>query len=292
MLRRISLAAAVPLLAIALAGCSTSPVSVVEVDPADQVPTIVEPTPTASESPTASPSPTPTETDESSQRLTCDGKDATIVTDDDKVEGTSGNDVIVLRGLGNIVVSTGNGDDAVCVFTGSIETPKSVTVFAGAGNDRFYGSDGTDVFFGGAGKDEANLYGGDDTLIGGADADKLRGGAGTDLVRGGDGNDVLYAGDGNDTIIGDAGEDSLFGDAGSDVFYLDKADNNQTDANEDDTPKPTKTLAQLEAELVAILTSSASTNGWTLTQGSGEYAGLVIAKDSNGTLVAATPGKK
>lgn len=289
--RRLSTLLVAPLIVFALAGCSSNPITVVEVDPADQVPTVTaEPTPSPTQKPTQSP--TPTATDASSQRLTCDGKDATIVSTKDFVKGTAGTDIIVVRSLGDIVVDAGAGNDAICVFTGTYETPKSVTVFAGTGNDRFYGSDGVDHFFGGSGNDEANSYAGNDTLFGGAGNDKLRAGDGDDYVRAGDGSDVIYAGAGTDVLAGDAGEDTLNSEEGSDVLYVDKADRNQTDATREDNSQPTTPLAQFESQQVATLSAKATTSGWTIAQGSGDYAGFVIAKNSAGAVVAATAGKK
>lgn len=292
MIRRLSIVAAVPLLVLALAGCSSSPVTLTEVDPADQVlPTVTaEPTPTETATPSASPS--PTETDASSQRVTCDGKDATIVSSKTFVAGTDGADVIVVRSLESIVVDAGAGNDAICVFTGTFENPVLVTVFGGAGNDRFYGSDGEDHFFGGAGKDEANSYGGNDSLFGGADADKLRAGDGDDYVRAGDGNDVVYAGAGIDILAGDAGEDTLNSEAGSDLLYIDAADRNQTDATGEDNSKPSMSLAQVESQRVSALLAKATASGWSTSQGSGAYAGLIIAKNADGIVVSATQGKK
>lgn len=292
MIRRLSMVAILPLMVIALAGCSNNPVTVVEVDPSEQVLPTVTAEPTPSESPTATASPSPTATDASSQRITCDGKDATIISDKANIKGTGGNDVIVIRGLGDIVVDAGSGNDAICVYTGTAENPKSVLVFGGAGNDRFYGSDGVDHFFGGAGKDEANSYGGNDVLSGGSESDKLRAGDGDDYVRGGDGSDVIFGGEGSDVIAGDAGEDTLNSDNGADAIHLDKADRNQTDATKEDSTNPSTTLAQYDAQRVQALTSQATSAGWTVSQGTGIYAGLVIAKNSTGAIVAATPGKK
>lgn len=292
MIRKLSLAAIVPLMVIALAGCSSSPVTVVEVDPSEQTLPTVSPEPTSSASPSASPSATPVEVDNSSQRITCDGKDATIRAKGNIVKGTNGNDVIVILSLGDVTVDAGAGNDAICVYTETGETPNSVIVFGGAGNDRFYGSDGEDHFFGGSGKDEANGFGGNDVLVGGADSDKLRGGDGDDYIRGGDGSDVIGAGEGNDVIAGDAGEDTLNSENGSDIIYTDKADHNQTDANKDDSKTPPTTLAQVEAQRIQVLVGAAATAGSTVSQGSGNYAGLVIAKNAEGVVVAATPGKK
>lgn len=291
MFRRISLIGAVPLLVIALAGCSSSPVTLVEVDPKDQVPTMsAEPSPSPSETSSPTASPTPTEVDESSQRVTCDGKDATIVSSKNVVQGTPGDDVIVVRGLGEIVVEAGAGNDAICVFTGTAEVPISVTVFGGEGNDRFYGSDGVDSFFSGPGNNEANTYGGNDVLVGGSGKDILRAGDGDDYIRAGDGSDVVYAGAGTDVIAGEAGEDTLYGQEGSDVFYLDKADNNQNDATAEDSVKPNMTLAQYEAQRVQAFVSKATSAGLSIVQGSGPYLGLVLATKSDGVIVAAFPG--
>jgi Ca2+-binding RTX toxin-like protein len=74
---------------------------------------------------------------------------------DDRINGGSGNDIII-SAVGDDSVSAGSGDDIV---------------FGGSGNDVIAGGSGNDTLFGGTGND---------TLSGGADRDWLEGGAGND----------------------------------------------------------------------------------------------------------------
>jgi len=154
-----------------------------------------------------------------------DGQDR-ISEHDSSGTGDGGFDTIQL-GAGilpaNVTVSQANGgNDLVLSFAGSTDTITissaiSQTLFRveqvafadgtnwsyadlmakattpTAGDDIFYGDEGSQTLQGGAGNDK--LYGrlGDDILIGGAGNDKLDGGAGSDTF-------VFAQGDGNDTI--------------------------------------------------------------------------------------------
>lgn len=107
-------------------------------------------------------------------RPTCLGKVATIVGTTDSVQGTTGDDVIVLT--------------------------RPAKVSAGAGNDTVCGSSGADVINGG---------GGDDTIDGRSGNDRVNGGIGDDTVFGGPGADVVIGGDGADHLFGDTGDDTM-----------------------------------------------------------------------------------
>lgn len=129
----------------------------------------------------------------------CFGERATIVgtSDDDRIEGTDGRDVILALGGDDVI----EGDD---------------------GNDRICGGVGADRIDGRYGRDKIDASGGADELRGGPGSDLLVGGGGRDWVRGGDGDaggDTLVGGDGNDVLYGgDGGQDSdhLFGGEGND----------------------------------------------------------------------------
>ncbi len=105
----------------------------------------------------------------------CLGREATIVgtRGDDRIEGTSGADVIVARG-GDDRIEADRGDDVVC---------------AGRGDDRVEGDDGDDTLSGGRGDDRLEGGDGDDTLSGGRGDDRLDGGDGRDVLDGGPGDD-------------------------------------------------------------------------------------------------------
>lgn len=87
----------------------------------------------------------------------------------------------VFAGAGRIIISGGDGDDAVLASRSRLP----VEFFGGEGNDMLVGGRRGDVLVGGAG---------DDTLIGGAGRDIIIGGAGADTIRGLEGQDILIAG--------------------------------------------------------------------------------------------------
>jgi Ca2+-binding RTX toxin-like protein len=143
---------------------------------------------------------------------TCDGRQATIVSDAPKIVGTKAPDVIVagpgdntiygIAGEGNDKVYGGRGDD---------------TVFGEGGNDLIAGERGSDHLDGGGGEDRVLGETGDDTLTGGpGDHDWVEGGAGDDSVSGGEGDfDVVVGGPGNDQIDGGPGAHDIASYAGT-----------------------------------------------------------------------------
>jgi hypothetical protein len=96
---------------------------------------------------------------------------------DNRIVGTSGNDVICGLG-GNDVIDGAGGDDVID---------------GGLGNDSMSGGQGSDTITGSAGNDR--LFGGDGD-------DRLEGGAGNDYVEGDAGSDGLVGGIGADTLLG------------------------------------------------------------------------------------------
>lgn len=132
------------------------------------------------------------------------------------VEGTTGNDDLILAGAGND------------------------TVVAGAGNDIVYGGSGDDQVSGGAGNDVARLGAGDDSFGTSADDagnDSVYGDGGNDTISTGAGNDAAYGGAGNDVLTGGAGNDYLSGDDDADLFYGGGGDTivGGEDGNDNDT---------------------------------------------------------
>lgn len=112
----------------------------------------------------------------------------------DTLQGSSGNDVFTIGGLGNDYYYGHAGDDAL---------------HGGDGDDFLSGGDGTDYLYG---------ENGNDTLYGGNGTDYLHGGDGDEFLSGGDGTDYLYGENGNDTLHGGNGTDYLYGGEGQDTF--------------------------------------------------------------------------
>jgi Ca2+-binding RTX toxin-like protein len=124
-------------------------------------------------------------------RPDCAGKRATIVSNDRRIHGTRGPDVILAGGGSNLI-------------------------FGGGGNDTICGGAGRDRIDGGRGKDTLNGKGGADLGLGSRGADEVRGGAGRDRVRGESGNDVAGGGLGaRDDVDGGMGDDTVRGGRGS-----------------------------------------------------------------------------
>jgi Ca2+-binding RTX toxin-like protein len=180
-------------------------------------------------------------------------------TDDDRVFGGQGNDVITV-GDGNDVAYGGSGRDEI---------------FAGAGNDVYDGGRGVDILhfgvigangggtgtpnnaavtcdladeaiqsFGAFGFDRINSIedifggGGNDQFFGTDGANGIDGRRGNDLIDGRGGNDTLFAFDGSDTLIGGLGADAIVlhepGGAARDVLrYLSTSDSGTTDSTRD-----------------------------------------------------------
>ena len=126
---------------------------------------------------------------------TCLGKPATIASDDPRIEGTDGPDVIVAGPGANEIYGLG-GDDTICGSSGND------TIYGGRGNDTVDGGPGRDWVFGEHGNDRLDGAAGDeDTVDGGPGDDRLSGGPGDfDLVIGGAGHDRIDGGAGSHDI--------------------------------------------------------------------------------------------
>ncbi|HET8956068.1 MAG TPA: calcium-binding protein [Solirubrobacterales bacterium] len=132
----------------------------------------------------------------------CAGKTATLVSNDRRIHGTRGPDIIV-AGRGPNAIVGGGGNDTIC---------------AGGGRDRIDGGRGKDTIDGKAGADLVEGGRGSDELRGGAGRDRVRGESGNDTVRGGPGaRDDVDGGMGDDTVTGGRGNfDALAGGIGRD----------------------------------------------------------------------------
>jgi hypothetical protein len=171
---------------------------------------------------------------------TCDGKPATMVvsTAPDSnydwefphVNGTSGDDVIVVTTPDKLTVNGLGGDDTICGAT-------LTWIDGGVGNDELWSTyaDPEDRFAGHFDGGE-----GDDVIHGGDYHESINGGLGNDIIFGGDGvdgiygsttltpltapnapdNDTIDAGGGDDYIVDDWGDDTLTGGSGSDDLVL------------------------------------------------------------------------
>jgi hypothetical protein len=142
---------------------------------------------------------------------TCDGKPATIVVstapvDGSEVNGTPGDDVIVVTTPDQVTVNGLGGHDTIC---GAAQT----SIRGGEGDDVIHGGDGHAVLEGGAGND---------TIRGGDGADHIAGD--TVITRttapGVSDDDSIDAGPGADTVIDDWGNDTLTGGSEADQLLL------------------------------------------------------------------------
>jgi Ca2+-binding RTX toxin-like protein len=110
------------------------------------------------------------------------------------VDGTTGDDVVVVAGQGSDVQVVGLA--ASVAISGAESALDRLTISA---------SDGSDVV------DASGVAAGSIPLVieGGAGDDVLIGGDGDDSISGGDNDDVLLGGEGTDTLDGGAGDDTL-----------------------------------------------------------------------------------
>ena len=150
------------------------------------------------------------------------------------VNGTAGDDVIVVGGRSSAVWVTINGR---AMAGGPFAGVTKIIVNAGDGNDlvnlsRMFinatenGGSGNDTLIGSGADDVLNGEAGDDSLDGGGGNDNLLGGDGDDTLTGGDGVDVLQGEAGNDTLdaIDGIADSLLDGGGGSDVVRRDRVD--------------------------------------------------------------------
>ena len=160
------------------------------------------------------------------------------------INGTEGDDVIVIAKVGDQYVYTINGtpsyanvsevssitinalggNDIVTILPDVI----GVTVNAGAGDDSVAGGTGDDLIYGGDGNDTLlgaqgldTIYGnfGNDVILGGSQRDLIYGGLGDDEINGNEGPDMIYAGNGVDLVRGGLGADYIEGRGKTDNIY-------------------------------------------------------------------------
>ena len=130
-----------------------------------------------------------TDVDQRGRRPRCDRRGNDGAADTVVVNGTDGDDVVTVTGVGSAQVAG---------------LPALVSVSGGCANDRLTvnGLAGDDVVDASGVAAGAALL----TLDGGAGDDVLLGGAGNDMLPGGDGDDVLIGGPGLDTLDGGPGD--------------------------------------------------------------------------------------
>lgn len=161
--------------------------------------------------------------------------DGDMIDANDGVNGTSGDQDVVVAGAGNDTVDAGNANDLVYGGTGNdilAGGDGADTMYGGSGDDTVYGFAGNDVLYGDGANGPASdsddgcstkvttpTVDGNDLITGGDGDDTLFGGGGNDSLKGGDGNDVAYGGTGDDLLAGNLGDDLLDGGKGNDVAF-------------------------------------------------------------------------
>jgi Ca2+-binding RTX toxin-like protein len=141
---------------------------------------------------------------------TCGGKQATIVSDAQKIVGTKAPDMIVAGPGDNTIYGMG-GNDTICGGDGND------TIYGGRGNDTLFGEGGNDTLYGERGSDDLDGGAGEDRLFGATGNDELNGGPGDhDQLVSGPGDDSLSGGEGDfDVLTGGPGNDSIDGGPGA-----------------------------------------------------------------------------
>ncbi len=123
----------------------------------------------------------------------------------------------------------GAGDDIIDFKVASNASGKrSISVFAGEGNNFILGGRGNDRIFAGAGNDVIEAGNGNNNIVAGDGTNIITSGTGNDTIVGGSGNDFIDAGDGknnvvagggNNRILTGKGKDTIFAGAGDDVIF-------------------------------------------------------------------------
>lgn len=131
-----------------------------------------------------------------------------------------------LRSVGSIVVEMGPAPDKVKVLE---RLPVPLTVYLGAGSDKFIGNAEADACYpqetprnrcvGGPGRDACISAPVNTDCVGGPGGDYCQTSAGSDGCWGGPGNDVCRMGRGEDGCHGEGGDDRLYGGPDTDRLY-------------------------------------------------------------------------
>lgn len=153
---------------------------------------------------------------------TCANESATMVGDDsnNNLSGTSGQDVIVAKGVDDDVDGLG-GHDSICGNEGGDRRNYGLkggqdwdTIEGGPGSDFVRGNHERDFLYGGDGADDMN--GGEN---GSGTLEQVWGEGGNDDLWGDGGDDWIVAEEGDDVLLGEAGDDELSGGSGFDMCY-------------------------------------------------------------------------
>lgn len=203
---------------------------------------------------------------------------------DDYINGTGGNDVLVL-GVGTTRqdVRLSGGDDTLMMPSGIV----AIEADGGTGTDTVDFSQVTQslsinlstssfAFVGGGTPTTASILN-FENVIGSQGSDTIRGTSFANSLAGGTGNDTLFGEGGDDVLRGGAGNDQLTGGSGSDTFVF-EAMNNGLDTVKDFD----RTLGDI-LDLSAIITGGAyNTAGTAIVEGS---SGTIALADVNNEFV-------
>ena len=184
---------------------------------------------------------------------------------DMRFELKAGDDRLDLRPLEGkqrrSTIFAGPGNDRVLGHDGSAAHSLSrLTQFEGA--NEMFGFKGNDRLSGGAAGDILHGGDGDDRLAGKGSLDKLDGGGGGDRLVGGDAPDELYGRGGRDSLEGGAGRDSLSASSGNDAVDSRETENERRDAffpsDSEDRVNCGSGFDTLEVDLLDVITEPGS----------------------------------
>jgi Ca2+-binding RTX toxin-like protein len=115
------------------------------------------------------------------------------------------------RGGGAAPLIFGEANDVIDFKVASNNAGRrSVSVFAGEGNNYVLGGHGNDRIFAGAGNDVIEAGDGNNNIVAGDGTNVIVSGIGNDTIVGGSGNDFIDAGDGKNNIVAGGGKQSDF----------------------------------------------------------------------------------
>jgi len=133
--------------------------------------------------------------------------------------GGTGDDTYYVHQVGDLVVeNVGEGNDTVWTAINYTLTANVENLRISIGGLTVHGNSLDNSIIGSNGNDTIYGEGGNDVIQGGGGNDIIHGGAGDDRIVGQDGNDTLFGDDGNDSLNGGAGNDILNGGAGNDTL--------------------------------------------------------------------------
>ena len=196
---------------------------------------------------------------------------------------TSGNDIIVTVGIGEITIlgaaRLGNNINIVGKEVTSTVQPPTLKVYD---YDNIYVTANSNVkLIDATQRTKAVEIKGNDsknTIKGGSGNDTLYGEGGNDYLWGYAGKDILIGGDGNDTLRGKAGNDTLTGGSGKDLFVCGANHDVITDYEVGDKISLGAAITKVSVSGSDVIINMGSKHSLTIKDGKGKLLNIVNSK--------------